>query len=224
MSLSAPPFPDKKRRARAQFDQWARSYDRSLLNELVFDPAIRACQEAIERWKLQRGGAPYRVLDVGCGTGRLLGLLRRDPTAELLVGLDYSAAMTRAVATKIAAEPGERRMHVVQGDSEHLPFAAGTFDVVTCCNSFHHYPHQAAVLNEFRRILRPEGMLLLIDGFRDNVVGWFIFDVCVSLAERGVHHAAWSAVRRMMLAAGFREVEQRKLNVLAPLLVSRGRA
>ncbi len=209
-----------KQRARQQFDQWARSYDRSLLNEFVFYPSIRACQEEIERWKLERPGRSYRLLDVGCGTGNLIGRLRGDVAAEMLVGLDYSTAMTRALAAKIAANPAACSTFAVQGDSEHLPFADAVFDVITCCNSFHHYPRQGGVVREFRRVLRPGGKLVLIDGFRDNVVGWFIFDVCVSLAEGGVHHAAWSAVRRMALEAGFGRVAQRKMNVLAPLLVT----
>ena len=62
--------------------------------------------------------------------------------------------------------------------------------------------------------------MILIDGFRDNVIGWIVFDVCVALAERHVHHAAWSEIRRMLAEAGFAHVEQRKLNVLAPLLVN----
>lgn len=106
------------------------------------------------------------------------------------------------------------------GDSERLPFADESFDVVTCCNSFHHYPHQAAVIRGFQRVLRPGGLLVLVDGFRDNVIGWLVFDVGVALAEGKVHHAAWSDVRGMIQAAGFSTLRQRKLNVLAPLLVS----
>ncbi len=69
-------------------------------------------------------------------------------------------------------------------------------------------------------MLRPGGMLVLIDGFRDNVVGWIVFDVAVAFVEKAVHHAAWSAVRNMLAEAGFSTITQRKLNVLAPLLVS----
>jgi SAM-dependent methyltransferase len=111
-------------------------------------------------------------------------------------------------------------MHAVCADSERLPFADGAFDVVTCCNSFHHYPHQAAAVAGFRRVLRPGGMLVLIDGFRDNVVGWVVFDVFVERIEKHVHHASWSEVRGMIESAGFSKLDQRKLNVLAPLLVS----
>jgi len=49
----------------------------------------------------------------------------------------------------------------VQGDAERLPFADGDFDVVLCCDSFHHYPNPRAVLAQFARVLQPGGILLL---------------------------------------------------------------
>ncbi|MBU0617942.1 MAG: class I SAM-dependent methyltransferase, partial [Planctomycetes bacterium] len=108
----------------------------------------------------------------------------------------------------------------IQADSERLPFPQSTFDVVTCCNSFHHYPHQAEAICGFRRVLRPNGLLVLIDGFRDNVIGWVVFDVGVAVVERHVHHASWSELRGMIHDASFAELHQRKKNVLAPLLIN----
>lgn len=209
-----------KQHARAQFEKWAHSYDRSLLNELVFFPSVRACQEEVADWRAARGSRPFRTLDVGCGTGSLLALMARDEGAELLVGLDYAEEMVRQATEKFAASEYAGKLHAVRGDSERLPFAAETFDVVTCCNSFHHYPHQANAVREFRRVLRPGGVLVLIDGFRDNVIGWVVFDVGVALFEKHVHHASWSELHGMIHDGGFAELRQRKMNVLAPLLVN----
>jgi ubiquinone/menaquinone biosynthesis C-methylase UbiE len=209
-----------KHHARTQFDKWAESYDRSLLNELVFFPTIRACQEEIIRWRERRSRESYGLLDVGCGTGSLLATLAHDPHAAELVGLDYSPEMVRRAETKLARRPHAARLRVVPGDAEHLPFRDAAFDVITCCHSFHHYPHQAAVIGEFHRVLRPKGVLILIDGFRDNVIGWVVFDVAAATFERHVHHAAWSEIRRTVADAGFADLKQRKLNVLAPLLVN----
>lgn len=206
--------------ARTHFDRWALSYDRSRLNELVFFPTIRVCQEEIHRWRQLRGARPFRMLDVGCGTGTLINIVAGQAEAELLVGLDYSPVMLRHLTEKIAGSPRADKLHAVQGDAERLPFADESFDVVTCCNSFHHYPHQGAVMRGFHRVLRPGGLLVLVDGFRDNVVGWFVFDVGVALVEKDVHHASWSALRDMIHAAGFATLRQRKMNVLAPLLVN----
>jgi ubiquinone/menaquinone biosynthesis C-methylase UbiE len=209
-----------KHRARRQFDRWAETYDQSWLNELVFFPTIRACQEEIARWRRKQAADSYRLLDVGCGTGSLLALLTADPAARELVGLDFSPEMASRAAEKLAKYGQEERLRVVHGDAEHLPLPDTAFDLVSCCHSFHHYPHQAAVMREFRRVLRPGGALILIDGFRDNVIGWAIFDVAVASIERHVHHAAWSEIRAMAAEAGFAELQQRKLNVLAPLLVN----
>lgn len=209
-----------RRIARQHFDRWATSYDRSWLSELVFFPAVRVCQEEIARWQAERQGQPFRMLDVGCGTGALLMRMAEWPAAALLVGLDYSAVMIRHLANKIATSPHVGKLHSLVGDSGRLPLADEALDVVTCCNSFHHYPHQAGVLREFGRVLKPGGLLVLVDGFRDNVVGWVVFDVGVATIEKNVHHAAWSEVRDMINAAGFATLRQRKINVLAPLLVS----
>lgn len=220
----SPPSADEhhviKQKAQAQFEKWALSYDRSRLNELVFFPSIRRCQLEIVRWQALRGDRPFRMLDVGCGTGTLLSLIARNIAAERLVGLDYAAEMVRRAAEKFAASAAAQKLHAVRADAERLPFADASFDVVTCCNSFHHYPHQAAAVHGFRRVLRPGGLLVLIDGFRDNVIGWVVFDVAVATVERNVHHAPWSEIRTLLEQAGFTSIRQSKMNVLAPLLVN----
>ncbi|MGE3180262.1 MAG: class I SAM-dependent methyltransferase [Phycisphaerae bacterium] len=209
--------------ARSEFDKWALRYDRSWLNEFVFHPSIRICQEEIIRWKIATAATSYRALDVGCGTGKLLSVLARDPQAELLIGLDYSPVMIEKLQLKID-EIGEekRRVFGIHGDSEHLPFADQTFDILTCCNSFHHYPNQAAVVAEFKRVLKPRGKMILIDGFRDNVIGSVIFDIGVQTIEKDVHHASWREFREMMESAAFATILQKKVNVLSPLLVNLG--
>lgn len=212
-----------KAHARAQFEKWALSYDRSWLNELVFFPSIRRCLAEIQIWQARRPTPDFRMLDVGCGTGTLLTLAAGLRGAERLIGLDYAAQMVRRAHEKFTGSPHAEKLLALQGDAEHLPLADESVDIVTCCNSFHHYPHQPAAVAEFRRVLRPGGLLILIDGFRDNVIGWVIFDVGVALAEGRVHHAPWSEVRAMIESAGFAELRQEKMNVLAPLLVNTAR-
>jgi len=209
-----------KAHARDYFERWALRYDRSWLNEFVFFPSIRACQEEILRWQRIRAARAFDMLDVGCGTGTLLSLMASDEHSERLVGLDFSREMLSRAAAKFAGAERAARFFAINADAERLPLADASFDVVTCCNSFHHYPHQRRALDEFARVLRPGGILILIDGFRDNVIGWFIFDVCVAGVEKHVHHAPWSELRSLIDAAGFERLTQRKMNVLAPLLVN----
>jgi ubiquinone/menaquinone biosynthesis C-methylase UbiE len=113
-------------------------------------------------------------------------------------------------------------MVAVQGDSERLPFPSAAFDVVTCANSFHHYPHQERAVAEMRRVLKPGGRLFLVDGCRDGLWGWFIYDVCVAGVEGDVLHASGRRVRDLFRRAGFVETEQKVHRNLAPFLLTEG--
>jgi SAM-dependent methyltransferase len=110
----------------------------------------------------------------------------------------------------------------VQGDSERLPFAPASFDIVTCANSFHHYPRQDRAIAEMRRVLKPSGRLMIIDGYRDNLWGWIIYDVCVAGVEGDVRHASAARFRELMTQAGLQAIAQRVHARLAPFLITEG--
>jgi len=213
---------EMKSNARQEFEAWADSYDRHYLNYWLFRPSYRLFLEELFRWRGYEG-PPYDLLDVGCGSGTFVTLLAatRLPVRRV-VALDYAAQMCRVARRKAQGGGCETFIRYVNADSEHLPFADGAFDVITCSNSFHHYPHQPEVIREMHRVLRPGGRLMLVDGFRDNVVGWFVFDVCIAAVEGAVHHAPWSMVNRWFKQAGFREVTHRKFNYWFPGLLTTG--
>ncbi len=204
-----------KHQATHEFTRWSESYDRSILQWMLFGPSHRAI---IRRIDAEHGDRPMRVLDVGCGTGVFAGRIREAfPRAEV-VGIDLVSGM-------LAKGKDRWRTHAdavfpVQADSERLPFARGTFDVVTCANSFHHYPNQAGAVAEMRRVLRPGGRLMLIDGYRDRPWGWLIYDVCVAGIEGEVHHASARRLHDLFAAAGFAVIAQKVHRGLAPFLLS----
>ena len=210
-----------KARALRQFEGWARSYDRSVLHHFMFRPACLAVMEEIAQWHA-RHERPSRVLDIGCGTGELAAMLGHSDWPVHVVGLDYAPAMCSQACAKTARADLHHKTRFAAGDSEFLPFADQVFDVVTCSNSFHHYPHQARVVREVRRLLKPGGQFVLIDGFRDNVVGWVAFDVIISRIEGNVYHAPWSVIDRYFREAGFHSIRRRKLNFWMPLCATIG--
>jgi len=209
--------------AREEFDSWAGTYDRSLLNRFVFQPSYQMFLEELYRWRKDLGG-PFDLLDIGCGTGTFGAMLAASPLPARVVGLDYAPAMCKAASEKARQAGITDTLRFVAADSEHLPFADGSFDAVTCSNSFHHYPHQQEVVRDMRRVLRPGGRLMLIDGFRDNVIGWVVFDVIVAAVEKEVFHAPWSTIHEYFEAAGFREIRHRKFDFCFPLLLTVGAA
>ena len=210
-----------RRQAKRRFEAWAASYDRSLLNHFLFGPAYRMVVEELGAW-YRCSRQPFSVLDVGCGTGTLAAMLSQSPWPVRVVGMDYALAMCAQGASKAAQLGWMGRAGFAAGDSEHLPFADGSFDWVTCSNSFHHYPNQAAVLKEMRRVVRPGGGVMVIDGFRDNIVGWVTFDVIIQAVEKDIYHAPWSVMHDYFVGAGLSDVRRRKFNFWFPSLATIG--
>ncbi|UCG34335.1 MAG: methyltransferase domain-containing protein [Phycisphaerales bacterium] len=210
-----------KEKARREFDAWAHSYDNSILQRLLFEPSYSAFLQWIHAW--YSGDAKRRrLLDIGCGTGTLAARVVGADLPFDVVGLDYSFPMCDKGEGKAVEAGVADRVCFVNADSEHLPFPDASFDVVTCSNSFHHYPHQQETVHQMRRVLMPGGRLMLIDGFRDNMIGWFVFDVCVGSAEKPVFHSPWSTMRRYFERAGFARIMQHKIGILAPILLTIG--
>ena len=204
-----------KHQATHEFTRWSESYDRSILQWMLFGPSHRAI---IARIKAEFGDRPIRVLDVGCGTGVFASKIRQALPNAQVWGIDLVLGMLSKGAERW-------RRHAdgicpIQADSERLPFGWGAFDVVTCANSFHHYPHQDRAVEEMRRVLKPGGRLMLIDGYRDRPYGWLIYDVCVAGVEGAVHHASARRIRELFAAAGFGQVAQKVHRGFAPFLLS----
>ncbi len=109
------------------------------------------------------------------------------------------------------------------GDAEQLPFESGYFDMVTCSNSFHHYPNQLQAVREMRRVLKDNGELLIVDGHRDEVLGYLMFEVFVEAVEKDVHHCSRREFMNMFREAGFQKVTQRRGGLCCPLLATFGK-
>ncbi len=139
------------------FDERAGRYDSGRLGQLHRDISDRVADLA-----LSLAPAPRRVLDVGAGTGYLLGQLAgRLPGAEELTGVDAAPAMV-TVAQEGAAD---LRLRFLPGQAEHLPADDGRYDLVVSTTSFDHWADQAAGLAECSRVLAPGGRLVLADQF-----------------------------------------------------------
>lgn len=107
-----------------------------------------------------------RVLDLACGTGDITFAVREAGASA--VGLDITARMVELACAKrsSASTPS-----FLVGDMMHLPFADGSFDVVTTGYGIRNVPVIAAALAEIRRVLRPDGVLLSLDFNRPSSRG-----------------------------------------------------
>lgn len=206
-----------KDQAAEEFARWSESYDRCVLQWMLFGPSHRVL---IRRIRSVAGDRPCRVLDIGCGTGLFATRIKTALPNAQVWGVDLVSEMLARGAPRWRYLADT--VQPIQGDSERLPFASDSFDFVTCANSFHHYPHQDRAVAEMQRVLRPGGRLLIIDGYRDAPWGWFIYDVCVAFREGDVHHASAARFRDLMTRAGFQAIAQKVHRGLAPFLLSEG--
>ncbi len=117
------------------------------------------------------GQALGRVLDLGAGTGE--SFKHMSPTVRELLALEPDPAMLRQAARRL----GETDVPawLVQGGSERLPFATGTFDTVVACLVLCTVGDLDVTVAELRRVLRPGGRLLLMEHVRasdDALAEW----------------------------------------------------
>ena len=139
-----------------RFDRWAPTYDRHFLQRMVFEPVQRTVLDlaALEV------PAPGAILDVGCGTGRLLQSAEGRFPGATLEGVDAAIGMVKHAQAVI---PAGSRIRVQQATAEKLPFASGQFDLVFSTMTFHHWADQRQGIGEVGRVLKPTGRWLLAD-------------------------------------------------------------
>jgi ubiquinone/menaquinone biosynthesis C-methylase UbiE len=141
----------------AAFGERAPDYDRDWRGRLHHQIADRTVDLA-----LGCAPAPARILDVGCGTGYLLGRLAgRVPRARVLAGIDPAPAMIQVAAGAAT----DARLRFVVGTAEQLPWPDRSFDLVVSTTSFDHWADQRAGLAQCARVLAPGGCLVLADLF-----------------------------------------------------------
>ena len=106
-----------------------------------------------------------KILDAGCGSGRLARELSERGYA--VFGLDYSYGMLEK-ANSIGNRQGKRNVELLQGDVELMPYRDSSFDMIICLGVISYLKSEEKALNEFARVLKPGGIMIIsiINKFR----------------------------------------------------------
>jgi ubiquinone/menaquinone biosynthesis C-methylase UbiE len=124
-----------------------------LNDRLGADPALQQIRaEAVS-------GARGRVLEIGFGSG--LNLAHYPPAVQSLVAVDPNEGMHARARSRIAA--ARFPVELIQGTAERLPLADAGFDTAVSTLTLCTVAEPASVLAELRRVLRPDGRLLLME-------------------------------------------------------------
>jgi len=108
-----------------------------------------------------------RVLDVACGTGRTLRMLRAALPHASLFGTDLSPAYLRKANELLSELPGELPQ-LLHANAESLPYADAYFHGLTCVFTFHELPADARqnVIDEAYRVLQPGSTFVICDSIQ----------------------------------------------------------
>jgi ubiquinone/menaquinone biosynthesis C-methylase UbiE len=151
---------DEDARLKARYDEIA----------LSGDDRTTACDFHLRELEIDLGREHVRdgdsVLDVGCGMG--VALEDYATTRRIrAVGVDYSSNMVEAAKRRLSDARPELEIDFIEASVLELPFAVGEFDVITshrCLMALLDWERQQEALLEIHRVLKPGGVLVLMEG------------------------------------------------------------
>jgi demethylmenaquinone methyltransferase / 2-methoxy-6-polyprenyl-1,4-benzoquinol methylase len=216
----------KARRVRGVFDSVASRYD--LMNDLMSMGMHRAWKAyAVAVANLREGD---RVLDIAGGTGDLArAFAKKVGTRGTVVHTDINEAMLRQGRDRLLDEGLVLPTSIC--DAEALPFAGGSFDLVSVAFGLRNMTHKERALAEMNRVLRAGGRLLVLEFSKvapplEKAYDWYSFKVLPRLgrwvagdadsyrylAESIRMHPGQAELKAMMKAAGFGHVDVHNLS------------
>jgi malonyl-CoA O-methyltransferase len=181
------------RHVRRAFGRAAASYDAHAVLQHEVEQRLLERLDYFER-------EPQLAVDVGCGPGRAATLMRRRWKGAGIVALDLALPMLRRVRGGWL-----RPLARVNADARALPFAEGSVDVLFSNLCVQWIDDLPALFDEFRRVLRPRGYLVLStfgpDTLHELRAAW-------GGVDRAPHVGRFADIARVgdaLLAAGFRD-------------------
>jgi malonyl-CoA O-methyltransferase len=184
--------------------QLRRSFGRAAANYST----IAVLQREVEARLLEQldyldGRAPARVLDLGCGPGRASGAMKKRWPKSEVIAVDVALPMLREVPRHTRFWRPVRR---VCADAGRLPFADATADLIFSSLCLQWVDDLPSALNEFRRVLRPGGMLLFATFGPDTLLE--LREAYLQAGERQPPLSPFAQIQQVgdaLTAAGFRD-------------------
>lgn len=156
--------------------------------EGIYDPEVANAFEKMNKlypFKIIRSRVVSRIkkfnpqgmlVDVGCGSGRLLIQIAKKIDNIELLGVDVAGDMIEIARSKIEKLSLEKEIDLKKGTVENLPLPDDSVDFIVSTLSLHHWLNPIKAYAEFFRILKSGGTLLIFDFRRDSrkLCHWFI--------------------------------------------------
>ena len=115
--------------------------------------------------KLNPGG---ELADIGCGSGNLIIQIAEKISGLNLVGIDISSEILELAKKRAIEKQVDKKIEFKIGTVENLPFPNNSVDFIVSTLSLHHWVEPIKAFNEFYRVLKENGTLLIFDFHRDS--------------------------------------------------------
>ncbi len=177
------------------YDKLARFYD------AAFSPFEK---RFLARWRAETLALlppNGKILEIGCGTGANFELYPKEFDA---VSSELSFKMLEFAAKKLVGNK------LIQADAQSLPFAENSFDAAFATLVFCSVPDPAAGFRELRRVIKPNGKLILLEHVRPPGLLGRGFDLLSMATEALIHDHFNRETAKIAQSAGFEIIEIRQ--------------
>lgn len=162
------------------FTEYAKLYSRS--ESHAFGSDLKVLMDRIS-------GRRYgRALDIATGTG--FTAIAISTVCDEVIALDATAAMLEEAKKNASIAPEAHRISFAEGLAEKTGFPDSSFDLVTCRRAAHHFPDKPEFIREVRRILKDDGVFILVDMISADGDDGHMLDHLETLRDHSHIHAA----------------------------------
>ena len=180
----------KKGVSQVDYDFIAETYNQRF-NDNTNDPTRKALLSLVDCYHAKT------ILEIGCGTGHWLSVLRNPSITKF--GADFSYGMLAQ------AQMREGPFHLVQTTAEKLPFAQNSFELIFCVNAVHHFKDPREFIQEAYCTLQPGGGIGILgrDPHR-NHDQWYVYEYFDQVYQKDLQRfTPWKHLIKWMDAVGF---------------------
>ena len=139
----------------SKVEYWDSIYDQQDFSSYCYRQRMGIAISWLEALNL---GRDAKILDAGCGAGRLSNYVLRE--GYNIFGMDYSLGML-AKANRICNTDNKLAVAFLQGDVETLPLKDSSVDVLICLGVITYLKSEDSALRELERVLKPGGVLII---------------------------------------------------------------
>lgn len=176
---------------------WSNGFGAKLYRKFAGKRFLKMHQKIAEKVLAQN---PKDVLDIACGPGDFLFYLSNLASNVNLAGTDIAPGMINYASQKLFG-----KAKILESNGESQPFPENSFDVITIMMAFHHFPKKLEALENIKKLLRQNGILIIADvvaksDFQKKF--WNIAEKVISV--RGyVGHYTESDIKKLAEQSGF---------------------